>query len=450
MKRKIYEKLVEWKQKESRYSALVIDGARRVGKSYIAREFGETEYRSFIIVDFNRVGQEVKNLFTDYLNDLDSLFMYLSSYYNTKLYPHESLIVFDEIQLFPPARSAIKYLVEDGRFDYLETGSLMSIKMNVKDILIPSEEKHLKMYPMDFEEFLWALGDTTMMDFIRACYEKTVPLGQSMHRKAMNYFRQYLIVGGMPQAVNEYVNSRDFAMVDRIKRNILDLYRNDIVKYAIGYQAKVGAIFDDIPSQLQKHEKRFKFSSLSKSARFRGYKDALFWLNDSMIANLCYNATEPKVGLRLNTDRLALKCYLADTGLLISHSFDENGIVSADIYKKILFDRLEINEGMLIENIVAQMLVASDHKLYYFSKASKEDKDNRMEIDFLIAKTKVGSRHNITPIEVKSSTNYTFTSLRKFQKKYAEQCYKPTIIHPADFKVQDGIMYLPLYMTPLL
>lgn len=450
MKRKIYEKLVEWKQKESRYSALVIDGARRVGKSYIAREFGETEYRSFIIVDFNRVGQEVKNLFTDYLNDLDSLFMYLSSYYNTKLYPHESLIVFDEIQLFPPARSAIKYLVEDGRFDYLETGSLMSIKMNVKDILIPSEEKHLKMYPMDFEEFLWAFGDTTMMDFIRACYEKAVPLGQTMHRKAMNYFRQYLIVGGMPQAVNEYVNSRDFAMVDRIKRNILDLYRNDIVKYAIGYQAKVGAIFDDIPSQLQKHEKRFKFSSLSKSARFRGYKDALFWLNDSMIANLCYNATEPKVGLRLNTDRLALKCYLADTGLLISHSFDENGIVSEDIYKKILFDRLEINEGMLIENIVAQMLVASGHKLYYFSKTSKEDKDNRMEIDFLIAKTKVGSRHNITPIEVKSSTNYTFTSLRKFQKKYAEQCYKPTIIHPADFKVQDGIMYLPLYMTPLL
>ena len=388
MKRKIYDQLVNWKQDGAGKTALLIDGARRVGKSYVAEEFAKAEYKSYLLIDFNRVGDEVKDLFLHYLNDLDTLFMYLSGYYNVKLYEHESLIIFDEVQMFPRARAAIKYLVADGRYDYLETGSLMSIKKNVKDIVIPSEERHIKMYPMDFEEFLWAMGNDTLMDIVRKRFEAHKSMGQVMHRKAMDYFRQYLIVGGMPQAVQEYVESKDFDRVDRIKRDILTLYRADIVKHATGYEMKVESIFDEIPAQLQKHEKRFKLSSLKKEARFREYEDALFWLDDAMIANICYNSTEPNIGLKLNMDRMTLKCYMGDTGLLISHAFDENGLVSEEIYKKLLFDKLEVNKGMIIENIVAQMLAASGHKLYFYSNPSRDDKDARMEIDFLIAKSK--------------------------------------------------------------
>ena len=349
MKRKIYDQLVNWKQDGAGKTALLIDGARRVGKSYVAEEFAKAEYKSYLLIDFNRVGDEVKDLFLHYLNDLDTLFMYLSGYYNVKLYEHESLIIFDEVQMFPRARAAIKYLVADGRYDYLETGSLMSIKKNVKDIVIPSEERHIKMYPMDFEEFLWAMGNDTLMDIVRKRFEAHKSMGQVMHRKAMDYFRQYLIVGGMPQAVQEYVESKDFDRVDRIKRDILTLYRADIVKHATGYEMKVESIFDEIPAQLQKHEKRFKLSSLKKEARFREYEDALFWLDDAMIANICYNSTEPNIGLKLNMDRMTLKCYMGDTGLLISHAFDENGLVSEEIYKKLLFDKLEVNKGMIIE-----------------------------------------------------------------------------------------------------
>lgn len=398
MKRKIYDQLVNWKQDGAGKTALLIDGARRVGKSYVAEEFAKAEYKSYLLIDFNRVGDEVKDLFLHYLNDLDTLFMYLSGYYNVKLYEHESLIIFDEVQMFPRARAAIKYLVADGRYDYLETGSLMSIKKNVKDIVIPSEERHIKMYPMDFEEFLWAMGNDTLMDIVRKRFEAHKSMGQVMHRKAMDYFRQYLIVGGMPQAVQEYVESKDFDRVDRIKRDILTLYRADIVKHATGYEMKVESIFDEIPAQLQKHEKRFKLSSLKKEARFREYEDALFWLDDAMIANICYNSTEPNIGLKLNMDRMTLKCYMGDTGLLISHAFDENGLVSEEIYKKLLFDKLEVNKGMIIENIVAQMLAASGHKLYFYSNPSRDDKDARMEIDFLIAKSKISNRHNISPI----------------------------------------------------
>lgn len=450
MRRKIYTDIMNWKQDGAGKTALLIDGARRVGKSYIAEKFAMAEYKSYILIDFNRASDEVRELFTHYLNDLDTLFMYLSGYYNVKLYEHESLIIFDEVQLFPRARAAIKYLVADGRYDYMETGSLMSIKKNVKDIVIPSEERHIKMYPMDFEEFLWAMGNDTLMDIIRKCFEATKPLGQALHRKAMDYFRQYMIVGGMPQAVKEYTESRDFDKVDRVKRDILTLYRSDIVKHAEGYEMKVESIFDEIPSQLQKHEKKFKLSSLKKEARFRDYEDALFWLDDAMIVNICYNSTEPNIGLKLNMDRMTLKCYMADTGLLISHAFDENGIVSEEIYKKLLFDKLEVNKGMIVENIVAQMLAAGGHKLYFYSNSSRNDSGARMEIDFLIAKSKISSRHNISPIEVKSGKNYTLSSLRKFTAKYGEQTYVPYVLHPGDLKEQEGIVYLPLYMTPLL
>ena len=450
MRRKIYEEILKWKKRSAGQTALLIDGARRVGKSYIAEKFAAAEYKSYLLIDFNRAPKEVTDLFENYLNDLDTLFMYLSGFYNTKLYERETLIILDEVQLCPRARSAIKYLVADGRYDYLETGSLMSIKKNVKDILIPSEEEHLKMYPLDFEEFLWALDNETLMPLIQTCYEKKQPMGQALHRKAMDYFRQYMIVGGMPQAVARYVETRDFDSIDRVKRAILELYRADIVKHAAGYEIKVEQIFDDIPAQLQKHDKKFKLSSLKKEARFRDYDDALFWLSDAMIANICYNSTAPSIGLKLNMDRLTLKCYMADTGLLISHAFDENGIVSEEIYKKLLFDKLECNKGMIVENLVAQMLTAAGHKLYFYSNPSRDEVSERMEIDFLIAKSKISSRHNISPIEVKSGKNYTLTSMKKFRNKYAEQTDTPYVLHTGDLKEADGITYLPLYMTPLL
>ena len=450
MRRKIYEEILKWKKRSAGQTALLIDGARRVGKSYIAEKFAAAEYKSYLLIDFNRAPKEVTALFDNYLNDLDTLFMYLSGFYNTKLYERETLIILDEVQLCPRARSAIKYLVADGRYDYLETGSLMSIKKNVKDILIPSEEEHLKMYPLDFEEFLWALDNETLMPLIQTCYEKKQPMGQALHRKAMDYFRQYMIVGGMPQAVARYVETRDFDSIDRVKRAILELYRADIVKHAVGYEIKVEQILDNIPAQLQKHDKKFKLSSLKKEARFRDYDDALFWLSDAMIANICYNSTAPSIGLKLNMDRLTLKCYMADTGLLISHAFDENGIVSEEIYKKLLFDKLECNKGMIVENLVAQMLTAAGHKLYFYSNPSRDEVSERMEIDFLIAKSKISSRHNISPIEVKSGKNYTLTSLKKFRNKYAEQTDTPYVLHTGDLKEADGITYLPLYMTPLL
>ena len=442
--------MLHWKHTSQGSSALLVDGARRVGKSYIAREFAEREYRSYVFIDFGRADIRLRDLFDHYLDDLDTFFLYLSSLTGTRLYPRQSLIVLDEVQLCPRARMALKYLVADGRYDYLETGSLVSIKKNVADIIIPSEEEHLPMYPMDFEEFLWACGDEMLMDFIRDRYDRRQPMGQLMHRKAMDMLRLYMIVGGMPQAVAAYAEHRDFGRVDRVKRQILSLYRNDIAKFASGYEAKVSGIFEEIPDMLQRHERKFKLSALRHQARFRDYEDAFFWLDDAMMVNMCFNTTEPSIGLKLNRDRLTLKCYLADTGLLISHAFDENTIANEDLYNKLLFDKLEVNKGMLVENLAAQMLRAGGHKLYFFSTPSEDLAADRMEIDFLIAKSRTTSRHNISPIEVKSSSRYTLSSLRKFMTKYREQLGTPMVLHPADQKADDGIVYLPLYMAPLL
>ena len=450
MRRKIYNKLLEWKQESNGEYALLIDGARRVGKSYIVRQFAEKEYRSCVILDFNLVSKSIKDLFENDLDNLDRFFMYLSNYTGKTLYTRDTLIVFDEVQQYPKARAAIKYLVKDGRYDYIETGSLISIKKNVEGIVIPSEEEHIKMFPMDFEEFLWAMGEEMLMPFIKDCFERKKPLGQLMHRRAMDYFRLYMIVGGMPQAVEKYVETRDFAKVDKLKRRILELYRSDISKYAKGYDTKVKSIFEEIPSQLQKHEKKFRLSALKEGARARDYETAFFWLDDAMIINSCYNTTEPNVGLNLNKDTNTMKCYMADTGLLISHAFDANEIVSEDLYRKILLDKLEMNSGMIVENIVAQMLRTAGHKLFFYSNASMTDKDSRMEIDFLIAKSKITTRHNISPIEVKSSARYTLTSLRKCIAKYGSYLSTAYVIHPADLKEEDNIVYLPLYMCPLL
>ena len=375
--------------------------------------------------------------------------MYLALYYNVKLVKRKSLIVFDEIQNYPKARAAIKYLVKDGSFDYIETGSLVSINKNVKNITIPSEEIRINMYPMDFEEYLWAMNQEMMYDLIKLQFKKKIPMGIDMHRKAMTLFRQYLIIGGMPKAVSTYVDTRDFKKVDSVKRAILTLYRNDIQKYADGNEAKVTNIFDTIPSQLQKHEKKFKLSELKPGARMRDYEDAFFWLNEAMVANLCYGATEPSIGLSLKLESSTLKCYMGDTGLLISMAFDENTIVSNELYKKLMIDKLEVNEGMLMENIVAQMLRANDHKLFFYSNYSREAED-RIKLDFLVAKPTITSRHNISQIEVKSSKKYTLTSLMKCIKKFSDYLSTPYVIHTGDLSVNNGICYIPIYMTPLL
>ena len=427
----------------------MIDGARRVGKSYIAEEFARNEYKSYILVDFNKADKPLMTIFDEYLTNLDLFFMHLSVYFGVRLYERDSLIIFDEVQLYPRARSAIKYLVADGRYDYLETGSLVSINRNVKDIVIPSEEHRISMFPMDFEEFLWAAGDDMTMPFVRECFEKRNPLGP-LHRKVMDMFRQYMIVGGMPQAVQAFFENRSFEDADIAKREILSLYRADIEKYAVGYESKVKGIFDQIPAELQRHEKRFRLSHLSDTARFRDYESSFFWLSDARIVNVCYAATEPSVGLKMRMDSLTLKCYMADTGLLISHAFDENTITNEKLYQKLLLDKLEINKGMLVENIVAQMLCASGHKLYFYSSYSKTDAEERMEIDFLVRKPVITNRHNICPIEVKSTTKYTIASLEKFCRKYNEQLSTAFVLHSADLKEKDGIVYLPLYMAALL
>ena len=450
MKRKIYENILKWKKESNGSTALLIEGARRVGKSYIAEKFAKENYKSFILIDFSKVADEVKRLFNDYLDNLDYLFTYLSQYYGTKLYEKESLFIFDEIQFCPKARGAIKHLVADGRYDYIETGSLISIKKNVKDILIPSEEEKLKMYPFDFEEFLWAMGNDTLMDFIKECYEKKRPLGQALHRKAMDYFKEYMIVGGMPQAVEMYSKTRDFEKVDKIKRNILNLYREDIRKHSEELNLKVEQIFDTIPSQLQKHEKKFNISSLDENARYRNYEGAFYWLNDACLVNIAYNTTEPNIGLGQRMDTNSLKCYMFDTGLLLSMTFNEKNIVNEEIYKKILFDKLSFNEGMILENIVAQMLVSSGKKLYFFSRNEREDSSETMEVDFLISADKITSRHNIIPIEVKSGDRYTFTSLKKLKNKYNDYLDKSIIIHTKDLKEDNDIIYIPIYMTALL
>lgn len=451
MRRKLYDRLKAWKEQSRGESALMIDGARRVGKSYLVEEFAKREYKSYILIDFNRVSEEVKGLFDQYLDHLDMFFLYLSNYAQTPLYERESLIIFDEVQLYPRARAAIKYLVADRRYDYIETGSLVSIKRNVADIVIPSEEEQVKLHPIDFEEFLWAMGNEMLMPFIRDCFEVKRPLGQVMHRQAMDYFRQYMIVGGMPQAVAKYVETKSFADVDRVKRRILDLYRADIRKYAGLHSARVSSVFDQIPAQLQRHERRFTLSDLEEGARQRDYEAALFWLDEAMVVNMCYNATEPSVGLMLNQDRTSLKIYMADTGLLLSQSFGSEELVDEEIYKKILLDKLSFNKGMVVENIVAQMLRSAGHSLFFYSNPTRESAEDRMEIDFLITKSRVTSRHNISPIEVKSGQRYTLTSLRKCIKKYDRDLATPYVIHPADLRIsEEEITFLPLYMTPLL
>lgn len=450
MKRKIYSKIQEWKTQWDGRSALLIDGARRIGKSWIVEEFGKNEYKSYILIDFNNVGEDIIELFERYLTDLDTFFMRLSLYTGIKLFHRDSLIIFDEVQMYPKARAAIKYLVKDGRYDYIETGSLVSINHNVKNIVIPSEEIRINMYPMDLEEFMWATGQDMLFDFVREQYKTNSPLGQRLHRQMMDTLRTYLLVGGMPQAVISYIGRKDMRDVDVIKRSIISLYRNDISKYAGRSAPNVTQIFDNIPGLLQQHEKRFRPSKVKKGARMRDFSESIFWLDESRVVNFCYNSTEPSVGLSLNKDTSKIKLYMADTGLLVSMAFGQGELEQGKIYEKILRGKLEFNKGMLIENLVAQLLRSAGHPLFFYTSASTRNADDRMEIDFLIRKSEITSRHNICPIEVKSTNRYRLASLDKFKKKFNEYLGTPIVLHTKDLEIKDGITYLPIYMAGLL
>lgn len=450
MKRKIYNKLQEWKNQWGGRTALLIDGARRIGKSWIVEEFARNEYRSYILIDFNNAPASIRELFDQYTNDIDLLLMRLSLYTGVRLYERESLIVFDEVQMCPKARAAIKYLIKDGRYDYIETGSLVSINHNVKDIVIPSEEIRINMYPMDLEEFMWATGQEMLFDYVKKQYDKLAPLGQALHRQMMDALRLYILVGGMPQAVLSYVTHKDMREVDAIKRSIISLYRNDISKYAGRSAPVVSRIFDSIPGLLQQHEKRFRPVMVKKGSRTKDYSESMFWLDESRVVNFCYSVTEPSVGMALSRNDAKAKLYMADTGLLVSMAFDAGELENGGIYEKILRGKLEFNKGMIIENLVAQLLRSAGHPLYFYSCSSREDAEQRMEIDFLIRKKTVTSKHNISPIEVKSSSHYRLSSLEKFRKKYDSYLGTPYVLHTGDLVQKDGITYLPLYMAGLL
>lgn len=445
LKRKIYAALVAWKNRSNGKTALLIDGARRVGKSYIAKEFAQNEYESHIIIDFGNAPKDVLDLFESDSADLDLFFAKLVLFYGTPLTNRKSLIVFDEVQQFPRARQLIKYLVADGRYDYLETGSLIRLKKNVQNIIIPSEEDHIEMFPMDFEEFLWAMGDEVTIPFLRQAFAAKKPLGDAVHRKIMNSFRQYLLVGGMPQSVLAYQNGKDFGASDEAKRSILRLYREDVSKFAAGYEDKVYAVFDEIPGQLSKKEKKYKLSAIDKNARFRSYEDSFIWLNEAMVVNTCFNATDPNVGLALSADHATQKCYMADTGLLVTHTFMDGAYTDNELYRAILFDKLDINEGMIMENIVAQMLRFNGHRLYFYSRCDNEHRENHMEIDFLIAEGK-----KIAPIEVKSGNYRSHSSLDKFRKKFSDKIGNSYILYTKDVLKKDGILHLPIYMAMFL
>ena len=445
LKRKIYDDLLTWKKRSCGNTALMIDGARRVGKSFLCEQFAKNEYKSYIIIDFGNAPKDILDLFLNDSSNLDLFFAKLSAFYSKTLYKRESVIVFDEVQQFPRARQLIKYLVADGRYDFIETGSLIRLKKNVQDIIIPSEEEHIEMFPLDFEEFLWALGDNATAPFIKQCFDAKTPVGQALHRKIMNDFRQYILVGGMPQAVLEYVKTKDFESVDIVKRRILKLYREDVSKFAEGYEDKVFAIFDGIPGQLSKKEKKYQLSSISKQARFRSYEDSFVWLDEAMVANTCFNATDPNIGLALSADYATQKCYMADTGLLIAHTFMDSPYIENELYKAILFDKLSINEGMIMENIAAQMLRRNGHKLYFYSRNDKEHRENHMEIDFLITEKK-----KIAPIEVKSGSYKSHSSLDKFKKKFSYKLSNSYILYAKDVMIKDDIIHLPIYMTMFL
>ena len=440
-KRKLYRKLLHWKQESNGESSILIEGARRVGKSTLARQFAKNEYKSFIFIDFSNVKSDVKRLFED-VSNLDMLFTQLQFEYGVQLYKRESVIVLDEIQLCPPARQARKHLVADGRYDYIETGSLISITKNVKNILIPSEEDSVNMYPLDFEEFLYALGDTTTSSLLRNVIQQPAPLGQVGHRKMMELFRLYMLIGGMPQAVSKYIETRNMTLVDGIKRKIIKLYLSDFHK--IDGTGRISRLFEDIPAQLLKNNSRYMPRTVIGSKISEKAEDSyISELASSMTVNMCYHTANPANGLAMDYDKDYFKMFVGDTGLFITLAFYDKEFTDNIIYQKLLHDKLDVNLGYVFENVVAQMLAAAGKKLFYYTFPAPHK--HIYEIDFLLS-----DGHKIRPIEVKSAGYNTHSSIDAFCDKYPKKIKTPTIIYAKDYKAEAPYTYMPIYLLPFM
>ena len=448
-KRKAYAQMLDWKSNLADKYALLVEGARRVGKTYLVRDFVEREYESSIYIDFSGPAKEVKAVQRAFLeaDGIPNLIERLELLFMVKMVPGRSCLVFDEVQRFPVAREMIKHLVEYGRYHYIETGSLVGIKENVKDIVIPSEEHGMKLNPLDFEEFLDAMGASMIKDHIRRCFDERKSLGAGVHEKAMDLFRLYMVVGGMPQSVSAYLESEDRKLeaCDAAKREILRLYGQDIGKYAKGYAAKVRAIFNMIPGALSRHEKKFHLSDVDKNARMRRYENAFLWLADARVANIAYNATSPDIGLGMYLDNSTFKCYSLDTGLLLTQAMGGTPETDVRLLRGVRYDNLGINEGMFFENAVAQALVAKGYELFFFSRRDQETSENTMEVDFLVRK---GIK--VCPVEVKSGGFRTHASLDRFISRYRSHLGAKYVICSGDYLEEDGITYLPIYMTHCL
>lgn len=440
-KRKIYDRLLQWKKERNGQTAVLIQGARRVGKSTIVAQFAEQEYKSYILIDFSKCSQEVFNLFND-ISDLNHLFMRLQLAYGTSLYERNSVIVFDEVQRQPLARQAIKHLVADGRYDYIETGSLISIRKNVQDIVIPSEETRVNMYPMDYEEFRWALGDTATIPLLRSVYEKPMPLGDAAHRKLLRDFRLYMLVGGMPQAVSKYLETNNLGEVDVVKRDILDLYDSDFLK--IDDSGKLSMLFNAIPAELNKNASRYQVSSVLENGRADRMTEYIADLKESMTVNMAYHVSDPNAGMSFYKDLNRYKMFLADTGLFVTLAFRDKDFTENVIYQKLWNDKLSTNLGYLYENVVAQMLKASGNELFYHTWPTENGKRN-YEIDFLLAR-----KNKVCPIEVKSSGYSTHASLDAFFMKYPDRILDQYLVYSKDIKKEKGVQYLPFYMAMFL
>lgn len=440
-KRKIYDRLLEWKQQQDGKTALLVQGARRIGKSTIVEEFAKNEYESYILIDFSKCPAEVKKLFDD-ISDLNFIFLRLQLIYGVQLVTRKSLIIFDEIQFLPRARQAIKSLVQDHRYDYIETGSLISIRKNVSDILIPSEEKKIDMFPMDYEEFRWALGDNATVPLLRSFWAKPQPLQQA-HRKLMRDFRLYMLVGGMPQAVNEFIETNNLAAVDEVKRTILDLYDEDFMK--IDPSGRASKIFSAIPAQLNSNATRYQLSSVIQSAENSDFIELISEMEKTMTVNISHHSNDPNVGLG-NTENLTqYKLYAGDTGLFTTLAFKDKAFTDNIIYEKLLGDKLPANLGYMYENIVAQTLTASGYKLYYHTWPTASGKHS-YEIDFLLSKNS-----KLIPIEVKSSAYKTHASLDAFCEKFSSRLSNDRyLIYTKDYAKEGNVTYLPTYLTFLL
>lgn len=440
-KRKIYNKLLEWKTESDGKTALLVEGARRIGKSTVVEEFGKNEYESYILIDFAFAPQAVKDLFLD-MSDLNYFFLQLQLQYRTDLVERKSLIIFDEVQFCPLARQAIKVLVKDHRYDYIETGSLISIKKNVQNILIPSEERKINMFPMDYEEFRWALGDNTTIPLLKRAYDTKTSLGDAINRKMMRDFRLYMLVGGMPQAVNEYITTNNFRKVDLVKRDILKLYDDDFKK--IDPTGRISTLFDSIPAQLNNNASRYKVSSVLGNERAENILELLSEMSSSKTVLISYQSNDPNSGLSANRDLKLFKLFICDTGLFTTLMFKDKDFTENEIYEKLLNDKLSANLGYLYENAVAQTLVANGYELFYYSWRNEISKHN-YEIDFLITQ-----KNKICPIEVKSSGYKAHTSLDEFCKKFSSRIYNKYIAYTKDFSKDKDILYLPMYMISLL